>query len=48
MRLRACTALLLLLCSACAHIPDHLFIDIDGNTIEVIKKPAAPADGETN
>jgi len=43
MRLHACLGMLLLGLSACAHIPDHIRIDIDGSTIEIVKEPA-PAD----
>lgn len=43
MRLRACLGMLLLGLGACAHIPDHIRIDIDGSTIEIVKEPA-PAD----
>lgn len=43
MRLRACLGMLVLALSACAHIPDHIRIDIDGSTIEIVKEPV-PAD----
>jgi hypothetical protein len=47
MRLFACLASLLLVGGACAHIPDHVRVEVDGSTIEVIKKPAvAPAGDE--
>ena len=46
MRLRACIGLLLLAMAGCAHIPDHIFLSVDGSTIEVVKKPLAPADDE--
>lgn len=39
MRLHACTALLLAATGGCAHIPDHIQVDIDGHRIEVVKAP---------
>lgn len=45
MRLRACIGLLAIVVGGCAHIPDHIRVDIDGNSIELIKKPpVAPTD----
>lgn len=46
MRLRVCIGLLLLATGGCAHIPEHIRIDVDGNSFEVITKPAAPDDGD--
>ena len=43
MRLCACLGMMVLVLSGCAHIPDHIRIDIDGSTIEIVKEPA-PAD----
>lgn len=39
MRQLACLGPLLLAASACAHIPDHIRLEVDGSTVEVIKKP---------
>lgn len=44
MRLRACLGMLLLGLGACTHIPDHIRIDVDGNTIEIVKAPASADD----
>jgi hypothetical protein len=41
MRLRACIGLLLAAVGGCAHIPDHIRVDIDGHTVEVVKAPLA-------
>lgn len=42
MRLRACLGLALLPVSACAYIPDHIRVEVDGSSVEVKKKPDAP------
>lgn len=48
MRLFACLGSLLLVSGACAHIPDHVRVEVDGSTIEIIKKPTvAPSGDET-
>ncbi|MDQ8757853.1 hypothetical protein RCO27_16625 [Sphingosinicella sp. LHD-64] len=45
MRHLACPGSLLLALGACAHIPDHIRVEVDGNAVEIVKKPAiAPAD----
>ena len=47
MRLRAGMGLVLLALGACAHIPERIFVDIDGSTIEIKKKePLAPESDE--
>lgn len=46
MRPRACLGILLLGLSACAHIPDHIRIDVDGSTIEIVKEPAPGDDAK--
>jgi hypothetical protein len=43
MRLFACLGLIACGVSACAHIPDHIRLEIDGGSIE-IKKPPAPVE----
>jgi hypothetical protein len=38
--------LLLLVVSACAHIPDHIKVEVDGSTVEVIKAPIVTPAGD--
>ncbi len=43
MRLRACLGFMLLATGACATLPETIRIDVDGNRLEVKRKPDAPA-----
>lgn len=40
MRLRACMGGLLLLCGACAQLPEKVRVEVDGHSIEVKKRAA--------
>ena len=42
MRPRACLGGALLLCSACAQLPNVVRVEVDGTTVE-IKKPSPPS-----
>jgi hypothetical protein len=42
MRRFACLGLLLLAASGCATFPEHIFVDVDGSTVEIVKKKAVP------
>jgi hypothetical protein len=42
MRRFACLGLLLLAASGCATFPEHIFVDVDGSTVEIVKKKPAP------
>ena len=51
MRRLACLGLLLLAASGCATFPEHIFVDVDGSTVEIVKKkpaPQAPEPDETD
>lgn len=43
MRVRACLGMILFAVSGCAHIPDHIRLEIDGGSVE-IKKPPVPVE----
>ena len=43
MRLRVCLGILLLGASACANLPELVRIDVDGNSVELKRKPEPPA-----
>lgn len=43
MRLRACLGTIALGLSACANLPELVRIQVDGNSIEVKRKPDPPA-----
>jgi hypothetical protein len=42
MRLRVSLAIVMLGLGACAHIPDHVRIEVDGSSVEVNSKPKLP------
>ena len=44
MQLRACLGPVLLGLGACAHIPGHVLLDVDGSTVEIKKKPPPEAE----
>lgn len=46
MRLRACLGGLLLELGACAHLPERIVVQIDGNSIEIEKKRPAETGGD--
>jgi hypothetical protein len=42
MRLRACLGMLLLATAGCAQFPNEIRLQVDGNSIDIKKKPLAP------
>jgi hypothetical protein len=43
MRRRICLGIILLGASACAHLPELVRIEVDGNSVELKRKPEPPA-----